>query len=76
MIRAGVRRKDGRFATGVIHLWHAQADRAQLAVNDARLEAVLHSDHTRAQRGLSALRATAMVGEHDGKNDRHAPTQA
>ena len=69
---AGWRRKDGRFATGVIHLWHRQADRAQLAANDARLDAVLHSDHTRAQRGLSALRAAAEAGENDRENDHHA----
>src|SRR5215831_6777683 len=35
LLRCGLRRKDGRFATGVIHLWHPQVDRAQLAANDA-----------------------------------------
>src|SRR5262249_19111074 len=59
LLRCGLRRKDGRFATGVIHLWHPQVDRAQLAANDARLDAVLQSDRVRAQRGLSALRETA-----------------
>ena len=29
LLRAGVRRKDGRFATGVIHLWHPEADRGE-----------------------------------------------
>ena len=76
LLHCGLRRKDGRFATGVIHLWHGQADRAQLAANDARLDAVLHSDHTRAQRGLSALRAAAKAGESDRENDRHAPAQS
>jgi glycosyltransferase involved in cell wall biosynthesis len=70
LLRGGVRRKDGRFATGVIHLWHPQVDRAQLTENDARLHAVLQSERTRAQRGLSALRETAEIGE----NDRHAPS--
>ena len=70
LLRCGVRRKDGRFATGVIHLWHPQVDRAQLTENDARLHAVLQSERTRAQRGLSALRETAEIGE----NDRHAPS--
>jgi glycosyltransferase involved in cell wall biosynthesis len=65
LLHAGVRRKDGRFATGVIHLWHPEADRAQLDANDARLEAVLHSDRVRAQRGLSALREAAELGEDD-----------
>jgi hypothetical protein len=74
LLHCGLRRKDGRFATGVIHLWHAQADRAQLAANDARLDAVLHSDHTRAQRGLSVLRA--MAGENDREDDHHAATQS
>ena len=74
LLHCGLRRKYGRFATGVIHLWHAQADRAQLAANDARLDAVLHSDHTRAQRGLSVLRA--MAGENDREDDHHAATQS
>src|SRR5882757_1084540 len=65
LLHCGLGRKDGRFATGVIHLWHREADRAQLAANDARLDAVLHSDHTRAQRGLSALRPAAEAGEND-----------
>jgi glycosyltransferase involved in cell wall biosynthesis len=76
LLHGGLRRKDGRFATGVIHLWHGHADRAQLAANDARLDAVLHSDRTRAQRGLSALLATANAEEDDRENDRHAPAQS
>ena len=55
LLHAGVRRKDGRFATAVIHLWHPEADRAQLTANEARLDAVLASDRVRAQRGMSAL---------------------
>jgi glycosyltransferase involved in cell wall biosynthesis len=59
LLHAGVRRKDGRFATGVIHLWHPAADRGQLAGNDARLDAVLRSARMRAERGLSTLREPA-----------------
>ena len=55
LIHAGVRRKDGRFATGVIHLWHPEEDRAQLSANQARLDTVLRSDRVRAQAGMSAL---------------------
>ncbi len=55
LLRAGVRRKDGRFATGVIHLWHAAADRAQLTANDAKLDAVLQGTRIRAESGLSVL---------------------
>ena len=58
LLRAGVRRKDGRFATGVIHLWHPAADRAQLTANDAKLEAVIQGTRIRAETGLSALRST------------------
>src|SRR3954466_14735671 len=37
MIRHGVRRKDGRFATAVLHLWHPEADRTQLSDNEQKL---------------------------------------
>lgn len=55
LLHAGVRRKDGTFATGVIHLWHAEADRSQLNDNERKLGVVSGSDRVRAQRGLSAL---------------------
>ena len=76
LLRCGLRRKDGRFATGVIHLWHAQLDRAQLAANDARLDAVLQSDRRRAQRGLSALREIADAGGNHPQNDSHVRAQS
>ncbi len=56
LIRAGIRRKDGRHATGVLHLWHPEADRARLSANEERLDAVLASDRIVATKGLSALR--------------------
>ena len=55
LLRAGVRRKDGTFATGVIHLWHAEADRSQLNDNERKLATIAGSDRIVAQRGLSAL---------------------
>jgi hypothetical protein len=64
LLHAGIRRKDGAFATGVIHLWHAEADRSQLAENERKLGAVVAGDRIRAQRGLSALQdvsATTMA---------------
>jgi glycosyltransferase involved in cell wall biosynthesis len=71
LLHDGVRRKDGRFATGVIHLWHPEADRVQLAANDARLNAVIASDRMRAQRGLSALREAApSITSDDRPHDR------
>jgi hypothetical protein len=71
LLHCGLRRKDGRFATGVIHLWHPDADRAHLAANDARLDAVLRSDRTRAQLGMSALRATGELGDSGHRHDDH-----
>lgn len=55
LLHAGVHRKDGTFATGVIHLWHKEADRAQLSANEEKLSDVISSDDVRARRGLSAL---------------------
>jgi glycosyltransferase involved in cell wall biosynthesis len=65
LLRAGVHRKDGRFATGVIHLWHPPADRVPLTANDARLDHTLTGDAIRAQRGLSALHEGTGGGEHE-----------
>jgi hypothetical protein len=76
LLRCGLRRKDGRFATGVIHLWHPQIDRTHLAANDGRLAAVLQSERKRAQRGLSALRENADIGEHDLSDDCHVRAQS
>jgi glycosyltransferase involved in cell wall biosynthesis len=55
LMRAGVRRKDGVFATGVLHLWHPQADRSKLAENERKLDEIASGDRVRAHRGLSAL---------------------
>jgi glycosyltransferase involved in cell wall biosynthesis len=55
LLHAGVRRKDGNFATGVIHLWHKEADRGLLGGNEDKLACVLGSKDIRARRGLSAL---------------------
>jgi glycosyltransferase involved in cell wall biosynthesis len=57
LLRAGVTRKDGVFATGVIHLWHAHADRARLTTNEVKLSDIISSDRVKAERGLSTLRA-------------------
>lgn len=59
LLHAGVRRKDGTFATGVIHLWHAEADRSQLNDNERKLDVVVDGGRVRAQRGLSALAAAS-----------------
>jgi glycosyltransferase involved in cell wall biosynthesis len=61
LLHAGLRRKDGVFATGVLHLWHADADRASLTDNERRLSDILASDRVRAQRGLSSMRAATAA---------------
>ncbi len=59
LIRSGIRRKDGRFATGVLHLWHPEADRSGLSENERRLDEVLLGNRIRARRGLSWLVETS-----------------
>jgi GT2 family glycosyltransferase len=55
LMRMGTRRKDGRFATGVLHLWHPENDRSRLLENDRLLDAVIRGDRIKALAGLSAL---------------------
>jgi glycosyltransferase involved in cell wall biosynthesis len=66
LLHAGVRRKDGRFATGVLHLWHPHNDRSQLAANWKRLDETIGSSRISALQGLSALCAddTAAAEQH------------
>src|SRR5581483_3939513 len=61
LLNAGVRRKDGVFATGVLHLWHPEADRDRLADNEEKLIESIQSGRVRAKRGLSALDATQAM---------------
>jgi glycosyltransferase involved in cell wall biosynthesis len=61
LLHAGVRRKDGIFATGVLHLWHPEADRSQLSENERKLVEIVAGDRIRAQRGLSSLRAATIT---------------
>jgi glycosyltransferase involved in cell wall biosynthesis len=59
LLHAGVRRKDGAYATGVLHLWHAAADRSQLTENEQRLARVIESGRVRAEQGISSLAGDA-----------------
>jgi len=61
LLRAGVRRKDGVFATGVLHLWHRPEDRGRLAENERKLSDIMGADRVRAQRGLSSIQAAAST---------------
>jgi glycosyltransferase involved in cell wall biosynthesis len=57
MIRSGTGRKDGRWATAVLHLWHREADRSALAHNDLMLDELISGDRITARAGLSATAA-------------------
>lgn len=61
LLHAVIGRKDGVFATGVLHLWHAEADRSRLAENERKLVDIIAGRGIRARRGLSALRAEATA---------------
>lgn len=61
LLHAGVRRKDGAYATGVLHLWHPAADRSSLAENEQRLAAVIEARRVRAGRGISSLDRDEML---------------
>ncbi len=54
LIRAGIRRKEGKFAVGVLHLWHAENDKSMLDDNVRRFEDTLGGTRTRARVGLSS----------------------
>jgi glycosyltransferase involved in cell wall biosynthesis len=61
LLHSGVRRKDGVFATGVIHLWHAEASRSQLSENERKLAEVVSGNRVRAERGLSSLQGASAT---------------
>lgn len=61
LLHAGVRRKDGNFATGVLHLWHPDNDRSLLPENQRRLDTIERSARVRATAGLSALGGVTAV---------------
>ena len=61
LIRSGCRRKDGRFATGVLHLAHPEADRTRMKENKLLFEETLASNRVRAVRGLAEASADARV---------------
>ena len=62
LLHAGVRRKDGNFAAGVIHLWHKEADRERLGDNERKLARVAGTTDVRARRGMSALAPAVQAG--------------
>lgn len=53
LIHNGIKRKDGRFALAVLHLWHRQNDRSLQARNLSLLESRIdRQDLVRAEKGL------------------------
>ena len=68
-IRTGIRRKDGRFGPGVLHLWHPEADRSSLAQNDEHLEELLAGERVRARRGLTWLADGVHHAAADGSGE-------
>src|SRR5207302_2330112 len=48
LFHSGIGRKDGRFATGVLHLWHPRVDRSDLERNERKLQGIMSSDEVRA----------------------------
>jgi glycosyltransferase involved in cell wall biosynthesis len=59
LINAGVRRKEGAYATGVLHLWHRENDRAAEGENWERLQQRIRSRALRAERGLDQYTSNA-----------------
>jgi glycosyltransferase involved in cell wall biosynthesis len=59
MIRHGIRRRNARLETTVLHLWHPEQDRSRLDANQRQLDQLLGETRVRARQGLSALRPAA-----------------
>ena len=59
LLNSGVRRKEGAFATGVLHLWHCENDRRAEGDNWNRLQQRIRDNATRAELGLNQYFARA-----------------
>ncbi len=57
MFHAGIRRKNGFFATEVFHLWHDEASRNRASANEGTVRQRMDSDIVRAPLGLQECRA-------------------
>lgn len=66
LLHAGVHRKDGLFATGVLHLWHSEADRGQLVENETKLSESITGGRLRSRRGLSSIQAAPSSARATG----------
>ena len=61
LINAGIYRKEGRYATDVLHLWHQEADRSRANHHRRLLQTVVETGATRAVKGLDQY-----TDRHDG----------
>lgn len=52
LLRAGIRRKEGRFALTVIHLWHMENSRVNTTNNYQRLVEIINSNRIRSLQGI------------------------
>lgn len=52
LLRANLKRKSGKFATGVVHLWHKEQSREMLTDNAYRLAQTLQSKEIKAKKGF------------------------
>lgn len=59
LINAGVGRKEGAYATGVLHLWHRENDRRAEGDNWSRLQSRIREGAIIAERGLAQYAAAA-----------------
>ena len=57
MFHAGIRRKNGFFATEVFHLWHDEASRNRASANEGTVRQRMQSDIVRAPLGFQECRA-------------------
>ena len=61
LVNAGVGLAKGAFATGVLHLWHREHDRAREGENWERLQSRIVSHETRAELGLDQYALGSVV---------------
>ncbi|PRP61140.1 hypothetical protein C7B72_23620 [Bacillus halotolerans] len=53
LLRAGIKRLDGRYYAPVFHLWHRENSRGQEQENLMRLQQVIDGTHSQAHVGIS-----------------------
>lgn len=72
LLHAGLRRKDGVFATAVVHLWHPEFDRNELFANECMLDEAIATGRVLARRGLSTIgNGNSIVTT--GRDESHSP---